>query len=242
MRHTFYLPVTLAITLAGVAACGDDVTDPDGLLESAEAEAIMRSAQALPHLPGVMEAVDPVTDGDQATLMRARELWDAGSALDHPDGAAQRRLAVSLALPLLAANVPVSDWVRVRENVDDWTATADAMLRHLDIPDVQERVEAAHRLLRRSDEALSDRMRIYYLLLASSELVETTPRYVARSMAREAEEAVTQAARRDDPAVPSEALERAVRLKDWSAIAVTEAEYLLAIQRAYYAIQLVERP
>ncbi len=103
---------------------------------------------------------------------------------------------------------------------------------------METRLDAAARHLERSDAAYSDRSRVYHLLLASSELVETTPGYVARTMTEDARSAV-QSAREREPRPDDRILDRAERLKDWAVLAVEEGEYLLAIQRSYYAIQLV---
>ncbi|MFW6330790.1 MAG: hypothetical protein ACOC3J_03595 [Gemmatimonadota bacterium] len=238
MHHRLFPLLALGFALSAILACGDDVTDPDGLMESAEAEAVMRSADALPLLPSLLDTVD---DGQRAhaTLLRARELWDAGATGNDARAAARRRLAVGYALPALAEHVPAPTWIEARERTDDWMATAGAMLRHLSMPRVEARLDAAAEHLRRSDAALSQQNQIYHLLLAGSELVETTPRYVARTMAAEATLAVREAEEREGP-LPGDAVERAQRLKDWAVAAVEEGEYLLAIQRAYYAIQLVE--
>ena len=229
--------MTLVATVA-LSACGDEVTDPDGLIQSAEAEAVTRSAQALPSLAGLMDGLEPEDDRNRATLFRARELWDAGTAVDDPRGSARRRLAVGYALPVLMEMIAEPEWVDARDRLDDWVATASSMLQHLSIPSVENHLDAAVRHLERSDAAYSERSRVYHLLLASSELVETTPGYVARIMTAEAQTAV-QAAREREPRPKERVLDRAERLKDWAVLAVEEGEYLLAIQRAYYATQLV---
>lgn len=228
----------LASTIVALGACDDDLTDPDGLTESAEAEAIMRSAAALPLLPRYIDAADAETM-DRASLRRARELWDAGMAVDDTRADSRRRLAVRHALPTLLETVPDEEWLASRQRLDEWLATASSMLRHLELPMVETRVRTARRHLTRSDGATSERDRAYHLLLAGSELAATTPRFVARDMARDAERAVQRAAASDDPP-PASVMKRAERLKDWSARAVEDGEYLLAIQRGYYAIQLVE--
>ena len=235
--------MTLATTCA-LAACGDDVTSPDGLIDSAEAEAVLRSADALPLLPSYLESADSVGERARLTLVRARELWDAGTAVDDARGAAWRRRAIGYALPMLVETVPSNGWGEARESLANWIATATEMLSQLSMPDVEARIEAAMRELVRADRATTDRTRAYHLLLAGSELVETTPRFVARSMARDADAAVRRARGKSEGAAragfPEATLERAERLKDWSARAVETGDYLLAIQRAYYAIQLVE--
>lgn len=230
----------LALPLAALGACGDAITDPEGLIESAEAEAVMRSADALPLLPDLLDMAGDAGPRQRAMLQRARELWDAGTAGDDQRAAARRRLAVGYALPVLLEAVPGEEWTASRERIDAWLVTVSSMMQHLSLPPVEARIEAARHQLSRSDDAVSERSRAYHLLLASSELVETTPRYVARTMVRDAERAVDRASEATADPLPATTLRRAERMKDWSAAAVEEGEYLLAIQRAYYAIQLVE--
>lgn len=237
MRHRLLLPILLASTIVALGACDDDLTDPDGLGASAEAEAIMRSAAALPLLPRYLDAASDATD--RATVQRARQLWDAGTAIDDAHADSRRRLAVRHALPALLETVSEAEWAETRQRLDEWMATAGSMLPHLELPVVETRIQTARGHLSRSDAATSDRDRAYHLLLAGSELVPTTPRFVARAMARDAERAVQRAAAADDPPSAS-IMKRAERLKDWSARAVEDGEYVLAIQRGYYAIQLVE--
>ncbi len=240
MRHRFILPTTLAAALALTGACGDDVTDPDALLESAEAEAVMRSAEALPMLPELLDGAAVGEPRDQAILVRARELWAAGVAPGGSRSEARRRLAIAYALPVLVESLPPGEWIRVRQRTDDWLATAESMLRHLSMPAVERRLSQAREQLRSADVSATHQDRVYHLLLAGSTLVETTPRYVARVMAEEAEAAIRRAGALAVEVQDEPALERADRLKDWAARAVEEGEYLLAIQRAYYAIQLAE--
>lgn len=238
MRNGYLLTVTLTLALTGLYGCGDEVTDPDAFLESAEAQSILESARALPLLPGLIEVAAPRTARDEAALVRARELWAAGSDVDRRADE-QRRLAVSYALPVLATSVPEGEWVEVRAGAEAWITTAEGMLRHLSMPRLEERVAAARGYLQRSDAARGDdRREKYYLLLATSELVATTPRHLARTMLQDAQVALTRAAASRDG--EDRRVERATRLKGWAEQAVDEGDYLLAIQRAYYAIQLVE--
>jgi len=238
-KRTFFLPATTGAALALlVTACGDDVTDPGALLASAEAEAIVRSAAALPSLGTLIEVFEPAGDADRATLLQAHELWTAGTAADDERGRAQRRVAVRHASPILARTVPGEEWVEVRERLDRWIGTADLMLEHLRLPEVDDRIAAARRYLQRADAATVAEGRPHFLLLAAAELVETTPAFVARRLAADADAALARTDRA--PSVLEEpGLERARRLKDWAVRAVDEEDYLLAIQRAYYALQLV---
>ena len=129
--------------------------------------------------------------------------------------------------------------LRIEQELRLWGETAGSMLRHIDLPRVEARLVGARVQLDRAAAARDRGARVLGLLLAGSELVETTPRFVARAMVADADRAVGRAvAAAADPEDP--VLARAVRLKDWAARAVEEGDDLLAIQRAYYAMQLVE--
>jgi hypothetical protein len=206
-------------------------------LDTDEAEAILRSADQLPLLPAVLETVESPGPRGRAILSRARELWDAGSGIG-AQSLIRRRLAVGYALPVLLEDVPPEHWNGAREQIEAWVVQVDGMLAHLYLPRVESSLRAAQAHLARADGAASDRSRVYYLMMAGAELVETTPRYVARDLTAEAEAAVDRA--KDQALHGPETLKRAERLKNWASRAVEEGDYLRAIQRAYYALQLVE--
>jgi hypothetical protein len=239
VAHRLLLPPTLVIVAlaTGLTAC-DDTTLPVGFRESLEADAILRSAAALPSLADLAARADLADPGERATLDRALELWATGSTGLDRRGAVRRRVAAAQAAPVLALRVPHEQWSSVRVGVEDWMTAADVMLRHLTLPSVQERIIQARVHLSRADLATSDEVRVYYSLLAMSELVETSPRYVARSLAAEAATAVSRAEARSGASEP--AIERARRLADWAARAVEAGDHMRAIQRSFYAIQLVE--
>lgn len=241
LRPFLALPKTLAIAaLALLAACGDEVTDPDAFSDSAEAEAILRSAAALPALPAVIDRRgDPADHAARRALFRAQELWAASLTDESPRARARRRLAVRYAAPALVDGLAPADWDEVDGGLRTWIATAESMLRHVRLPRVEARLTVARRQLERAVDAPDEHARANALLLSGAELVETTPRFVARSLAAEAEDAV-RSARSRAPDAEDPDLVRAERLKDWAARAVEEGDYLMAIQRAYYALQLVE--
>ncbi len=248
MRYGLLSPILLTLLLAGLYGCGDEVTDPDAFLESEEAEAVMQSADQLPLLPTLLAEANPESGRDEAVLVRAQELWAAGS-VDDERASARRRLAVRYALPVLTESLTDEQWATARQGVEEWLGTVEALMQRLALPGVEDRAVGARRYLAWSEERDTDQTRSrYFLLLAMSDLVETTPRYVALRLVREARSAVEGArgAGSDSTGttssrqVPERTLARAERLKDWADRAVAEEDYLLAIQRAYYAIQLVE--
>ena len=241
MRPILALPKILAMAaLAALAACGDDVTDPDAFSDSAEAEAILRSAAALPALPALIDrAGDPPAGTGRFALYRAQELWADGLAADDDRARAQRRLAVRYATPALVERLGGADWDAAEAGLRDWIATVDGMLQHVRLRGVELRLTAARGYLDRARTARDETARASALLNAGVELIETTPRFVARGLATEADAAVRRALA-GAGGEPATDLERAQRLKDWALRAVEEGDYLVAIQRAYYALQLVE--
>lgn len=242
MANRFPLPLLLVIAGMGVtlAACDDDPTRPDALFEFAEAESVMRSAAALPSLPELASSATVTADpGQRAGLVRAQELWLASTVNQGGTASWQRRQAIGYAAPILMDLLPEDGWPALRDRVEDWTVTAEGMIHHLPLPPVETRLAGARYQLERADAATSDHDRVYHLLLAMSDLVETTPGFVARRLVGEALAAVEQAEERAGATRPA-TLRRARRLADWAARAVEAEEHVRAIQRAYYAIQLAE--
>jgi hypothetical protein len=235
------LLLATAALVVGLVGCGDDPTRPDELFEFAEAEVVVRSAAALPSLGDLALGTSTRDQSQRATLALAHQLWAAGSATDDLRGSAQRQAAATYATPVLAELVAEEEWHALRRRAESWMGTADRMLVHLALPEVELRLASARRHLDRSETATTRDARVYHLLMAFSDLVETTPRYVARGLVARAEEVVAGADA--DLAGPgsSASLDRARRLADWSARALEEGDDIRAIQRAYYAIQLVGR-
>jgi hypothetical protein len=237
VRDTFWpVPLAAAALAAGLVACGDDPVRPDELFEFVEAEAVVRSATALPSLTEIIAGTATTEPAQTAAFDLALQLWSMGASTDDLHGAVRRQAAVAYAAPILADLRPAEDWQPVRERTERWISSAHSMLRHLDLPNVETRLVAARRHLDRADAATSHDGRVYHILLAISDLVETTPRSVARGLVVSASAAVDRV-----PATASAAdVERARRLADWAARALEEGDEIRAIQRAYYAIQLAE--
>lgn len=234
--------MTLATAAVAVllSACGDDLVRPDELFEFVEADAVLRSAAALPSLGEL--AVRARTDhaSQRATLVLAQQLWSSGTARNRPPGSSHRRAAVSYAAPVLAEVVPEDEWSAIRSRAEEWMGTAESMLHHLVLPGVEQRIASARRFLAQADGATSEEARVYHVLMALSDLVETTPRYVAGGLVAEATDAVARARSDHADTGVGITLERAGRLADWAARADEEEDHVRAIQRAYYAIQLLE--
>jgi hypothetical protein len=239
----YSLPTTLAALGLSLSllACDDDPIRPDGFFDSAEAEAVLHSAAALPSLPELIAAAsEGATPGRVAELLMIQEGWIMGTAAGGPEGLQRRRDAAAHAAPLLARDIPAANWEDVRLRTEQWIATATLMLRHLRMPDLHDRLTTASWHLDQAGGAAQNEARVYHAVVAMAELVETTPRSVARTMVRQATTAVAAAEARAGSPAELRDLERARRLSDWAARAAHEQDYLRAIQRAYYALQLVE--
>jgi hypothetical protein len=237
---------SLTITLAAMGlsltllACDDDPIRPDGFFDFAEAEAVLRSAAALPALPELIAtASKEAAPSRAAELLTVQEAWVMGTAEGGLEGIERRREAAARAAPLLAKDIPVADWTEIRFRTEQWVATATRMLLHLEIPQLHDRLTTATWHLDQSAAATRDEARVYHIVVAMAELVDTTPRAVARTMIRDAADRVAGAEAARHGGSPDRDLERARRLSDWAVRAAEEQDYLRAIQRAYYAMQLV---
>jgi hypothetical protein len=238
VRNTLVRPIVLssAALAALLAACGDDPVGPGAFFEFVEADAVVRSAAALPSLGEIIDRAPASDPSDRATLVLARQLWALGAASD--SGGARREEAISYSAPALTGLLPEEEWGPLLLRTDAWIETAQTMLHHLSLPAIEQRIATARQHVVLADAATPGAARVYHLLMALSDLVETTPAYVARGLVADAAVAVRRA--EGAGVVDAAALGRARRLAQWAARAHEEGDHVRAIQRAYYAIQLVE--
>lgn len=244
-----WIRVALVATIAlpCLAACEDTVTDPEEVVVASEARAVLRSAADLPTLPGIInDALSDsmgVPDTDRYTLHSAEELWARAAAEnDVVQSARWRQRAVSLAAPYLATRLDTAQLADLRHRLRDWIETASGMLRHFRLPEVEQALDDAAGLLARSQvtEARGEHLRAVRLVLsAQSRLVDTTPRVVARRMSDAALVRYRQV-KADGVTLDERTRQRAERLVSGAREALDRQDYLRAIQRAYYANQLLE--
>lgn len=242
--------VALLLPLTG--ACDDAVTEPDGFVLAEEAEAVLRSAAELPTLPDIIQRTAPVDgarDRSRMVLDRAQELWMAAAADGNPVMAARRRRsAIAMASPYLAERTDRQDLDGIQQELRGWVNLASGMLRHLDLPEVETALDDAVQYLARADVAAArgdHATAVWFTLTAESRLLDTTPRVVARRLADQVAAMLRTERERspdhDGAAVPDdETMLRAERLVAGARQALDEEDYLRAIQRAYYARQLLE--
>ena len=227
--------VVAGVVLVGLGACQDDPSDPLAALVSAETAPAVAVPVDLPSLAelaqraGVREELRPVLDA-----------WVAGWEDENPDlGRAARDEAIRLAAPALhdelgAGGVattlaPLFQVGRDLGEIPD--VPADLVPRLQEVRSFVDDTRAA------LDEGRFDRA-LTLGLQASDRIRALGPRAVARTLISRADRAIIRAQVMDgfDPV----ALSRGERLLSGARRALEEGQLDLAIQRGYYAVQVLE--
>ncbi len=190
---------------------------------------------------------EPAASVDQPALARASALWAAADSLSArgEDGEALRREAYEVAVPVLAAGLDTAVLHRLQRRLERWASLASSAMKRADLPDLAARLESGRSLLAdaRQAEAAGDRAgAVRATLLASDGLSATTPPAVAARLTADAEALLSRiqferGERREDPA--QHRIERADRLVRGAREALAARQYELAIQRAFYARELL---
>ncbi len=245
--HWFRVALLATIALPLLSGCEDTVTDPEEVMVASEAAAVLRSAADLPTLPDVIGNVladsASVPASVRYTLHSADELWARAAAENDLVRAARwRDRAVSLAAPHLTASLDSARLTALRHQLRGWIDVASGMLKHFRLPEVEQALDDAAGLLARSEVAEvrgEHAAAVWLALSAQSRLVDSTPRVVARRMSDMALERY-----RADEArgvtLDERTQQRVERLVSGAREALDRQDYLRAIQRAYYANQLLE--
>ncbi|MEJ2679540.1 MAG: hypothetical protein P8174_10760 [Gemmatimonadota bacterium] len=235
------------IALPFLAACEDAVTDPDEVMVASEAAAVLRSAADLPTLPGIITETladsAGLPDSARYTLHSADELWARAAVENDLVRAARwRSRAVSMAAPYLAVQLDSARLGDLRQQLREWIEMASGMLKHFRLPEVEQALDDAAAQLARSEVAEvrgQHETAVWLALSAQSRLVDTTPRVVARRMS----DMATARYRADTSrgvTFDERTRQRVERLVSGAREALDRQDYLRAIQRAYYANQLLE--
>jgi hypothetical protein len=246
-RHWFGAAVLAAIALPYLTACEDTVTDPEEVMMASEAAAVLRSAADLPTLPdivgGVLADSAGLPDSVRYALHSADELWARAAAENDLVRAARwRGRAVSMSAPYVAPHLDGARLVDLRHRLRSWIDTASGMLKHFRLPEVEQALDDAASLLARSEVAEvrgAHETAVWLALSAQSRLVDSTPRVVARRMSDMAATRYRQDEARGWTA-DDRTRQRVERLVSGAREALDREDYLRAIQRAYYATQLLE--
>jgi hypothetical protein len=232
-NHWLRVPFSLALLTAIATACHDSPADPLASITTVETVpslAISSSAMSarLPSLSDVAIRVSPDVD-----LGAAVSAWEA--SWDDEDGEWQRTEARGNAVPVLfralgegAARSTIESLAWIRSETE-W---------HARLPEELARpTTEAVALLERADEALEEGAGEYALALAleaSDRVRSVTSQAVARRLVVRAERLMETG----DNALGD--VERARHLMNGARRALTEERWEIAIQRAFYACQVLE--
>jgi hypothetical protein len=224
--------------LCCLAACQDSPTDPLAALVAEETAPAVEIEIALPSLPEL--AASTATE-DQLV----RPLLDWTRSREAEDGQEVGERAVAQAAPVLAAALgpggvasalaPLHHALRSLEGLEHVPAGLEPRL---------DDIRAIGRASREALEAgrLADALRDG--LLASDRLRDVGPEAVARALIARGESALARTGE-GGPAAPAEAEDvdrrRGVQMLHRARRALEAGDYPLALQRAFYACQLVER-
>lgn len=240
--------ICLAVTLIA-AACADSPAEPEALLGGREYRSALRAAEDLPTVPRLVDRV--AAEGAREALSQARVYWEgARRAGDSATAEAWREASYRLAAPVLAARLDSADLARAHAALARWIRIASWLVGAEGLApgafeDLGPAVAEAAALLGRAREAAAAGDRVAAIeatLQAADRLEVTTPPELARRIILRAEAALA-ARRREGGAggqTPDVALRRAQRLTLGARQAFAEADYLLALQRSYYALRLLE--
>lgn len=260
-------PRRLLLLAALVAAgCADAPTEPGALLVAKETRAALQVSESLPTLPGLMaraQAGAAAAAGSEApgtpaaedvALERAFGLWLDAQALDArasepagDDGLAAD--AYAAAAPVLAARLGAAGLRAAQEDARGWVSLARPLVSAWERPGLRAALEEGEALLAGSEEHLAagdSVAAVRALLHAADRLHETTPWAVSGVLLGESEAELRRlgAGAIDPSPPPSDAvavrLARVQRLLHGARAAREEGDYPLAIQRAYYARQLLD--
>lgn len=240
--------ILAAPLLLACVACADAPTGPGALVVTPETRAALEVASALPRLPQLAAAAEatPATPAVAGALQRSSALWTAADTTgDALRAEALRVSAAQEAAPALAAALDSTALIEAQGKLEHWVELASRAVRGARMPELDAALTDGESLLGRARAMRgAGQMATSWLLTlqASERLIETTPPAVANRLTM-ADEAALAALRRmgeaDDGAVDERRLGRIDRLVRGAREALDQAQYDVAIQRAYYAHQLL---
>lgn len=233
-RRTILAGGACLCAMFALTGCHDSPTDPLASLVTAETAPALDIDIALPSLPDL--AARTRTEAALAVpVVRWSDSWSADGQVDGEEAA--RRVAVHEAAPVLAEALGPSGVGDAVMSVDQAVMALDGLT---EIPAVLEPVVAqAREEARQAREALRAGRNAWALeqaLLASDQLRAVAPEAVARALVARGEAA---AAVTDAGADSTIARTRGRRLLDGARQALDQGDYRRAVERAFYAYQLL---
>lgn len=223
--------VTVGALTVGLVGCRDSPTDPLAALVTPETAPALQVDAVLPLLPDLAART-----GTEARLSDPIMRW-VGSWNDPDGGEARRRGAVAEAAPVLGdalgtggaaqALAPLLQVARALEAFDD----APPELRPV-LADVRDRSAR----VRRSLDADRPGDALHEGLVAADRLREASPEQVARALVARGERWLAEAGEHDAAHADRE---RGTMLLERARQALEAGDYPRAVQRAFYACQLL---
>lgn len=224
----------LLVTLC-VSGCQDSPTDPTAALVAEDTRTALHLDGALPSLPD-LAARERVEDRVAEAVGRWVVSWEHAPE----EGAALRSGAYDAAAPTLAEAMGRSDVALAVEQVGA-ALEATTSLERARLPegmaDRLERARLHHRAAREALASGDEAGALHGALRASDVFREVGPHGVALALLTRAEGALAQAL--DGGALADEDVERTERLVRGARQALDQEDWSRAIQRAYYACQLL---
>jgi hypothetical protein len=224
----------LALALAA-SACEDSPTDPMASLVTPETAPALEVRAMLPTLPDLAART-----GTEARLSEPVVAWIA-SWEDQDGGAEMRRSAVARSTPTLAGELGASGAAQVlaplfraAHSLEALTEPPEALRPML--AEVHERVARARSALEegRAEEALREG------LLASDRIRAASPEQVARALVARGEQALSVLGSAGPGPTDDPDRERGEQLLKRARQALESGDYAMAVQRAFYACQLLQ--
>ncbi len=227
----------LSVTLS-VSACRDSGSDPAAVLVTEQTHSALALDAVLPSLPDLAartQSEDRLADA-VGSWMRS---WQSDSA----QGTALRTRAYADASGPLAGALGHDGVARTLEQVGAALDASGQVEPGQLPPSVMEQIAGARRLARDGRAALEagrDASALEDALRASDEVREVGPQAVAMVLLSRAEAALADQA--DAPTLDEKSEARSQRLVEGARSALREQDWSRAIQRAFYACQLLGVP
>ena len=222
----------------GVSGCGDLMAPEPVQVEARESFPTLRYQADLPTLPRILR-----WSARGREFSRLIESWDASWALPREEGEVLRAEVRRAAAPLLVSRIHERDLVAAIQELDRTFHRIDELLDGEFPLHLAPTLEAA-RAHQFEAKAALDRdepeSAILHLLGAADHLRATTPETLARELLVEAEETFRRVS--GVHSYLGEEGMRAERLLVGARTALKDGDAVLALQRAWYSIRLLDEP
>ncbi len=232
-RWTSVLAVCLTLVLCG---CGDLLAPEPVEVEAKESFPPLRYQADLPTLPRILR-----WSARGREFTRLIESWEASWALPREEGEPLRAEVRRAAAPLLAPRLHERDLAAAIRELDRTFRRIDELLEG-DFPlHLAPTLEAARAHQREAEASLAmddQEGAVLHLLGAADHLRATTPETLARELLVEAEETFRRVS--GVHSYPGEEAARAERLLVGARSALRNGDAVLALQRAWYSIRLLD--